>query len=95
MSAIQERGPHLRFQFFFFLAGAAGFAGGGVDRVCLWKVFMENRVPLIFCQDLAAGIRCSEQAVMVLIESAGSALRPSHGGSKLRHPQHEGNHKHS
>jgi len=23
------------------------------------------------------------------------ALRPSHGGSKLRHPQHEGNHKHS
>jgi len=24
-----------------------------------------------------------------------SALRPSHNGSKLRHPQHEGNHKHS
>ena len=24
-----------------------------------------------------------------------SALRPSHDASKLRHPQHEGNHKHS
>jgi len=27
--------------------------------------------------------------------NAQSALRPSHGGSKLRQPQHEGNHKHS
>ena len=48
----QERGLQLRFQTFFFAAGAAGFAGRwqsvGVDSVGLRKVLMEDRVSLIF-----------------------------------------------
>jgi len=50
MSAIQENGPHLKIQAFFFSAGAVGFAGGALGSTgsIWWKALMKDCVAFIF-----------------------------------------------